>query len=388
LVSDFLVAVGIVIVILLASSPYTAVILLSIFAFLFTYSKMMAPKLDQFGRKRQQFEGQRINVLSTIFSNLDEIFVSRSTQSVREQFRDKIDKLTANDKNILFFTLIPRPVVEFAGILSVMLLSLAVIIENEFRIDLILMELSILLLGFLRILPPISRILNSLQRIKISSAAYEILHKSNQINTARSNPVAIFDRKTKIEYRRKSDVLFRNLDLSKSLMIGIKGKSGAGKSSFVRTMLGLPTWPLFDIKAATQIEPEQTRYTFLSSNTAVLQGNIRENLCFYFPGEEEINLKISLTNSGLIPPNFKTEQLDVFFERDVATLSQGETQRLKISMMLLGRPDIMVLDEALNSLDSKSEIDVLKRIRKLNIKIIYISHSNNADHLMDQKIRI
>ncbi|MDM7982138.1 MAG: ATP-binding cassette domain-containing protein, partial [Rhizobium sp.] len=63
-------------------------------------------------------------------------------------------------------------------------------------------------------------------------------------------------------------------------------------------------------------------------------------------------------------------------ERDLASLSGGEMQRLALARILLQRPDIAILDEATSALDQAAETELLARIREHlpDMILILISH--------------
>ena len=67
-------------------------------------------------------------------------------------------------------------------------------------------------------------------------------------------------------------------------------------------------------------------------------------------------------------------------------ISGGEKQRIGLARALIRNPEILVLDESTNSMDSKTEIYVLKNIiKKLkNQTIIFVSHNKNLMNLFNK----
>ena len=66
-------------------------------------------------------------------------------------------------------------------------------------------------------------------------------------------------------------------------------------------------------------------------------------------------------------------------------LSGGERQRIIITRSLIRKPSILILDEAINQLDSKSKVPILDVLSKLKGKmtIFIISHSDDAIEIAD-----
>ena len=63
------------------------------------------------------------------------------------------------------------------------------------------------------------------------------------------------------------------------------------------------------------------------------------------------------------------------------SISGGQKQRLNIARMIYKNPDFVILDEATNSIDAKSEINIIKNIKKWAYKnkktVILITHNPN-----------
>ena len=64
------------------------------------------------------------------------------------------------------------------------------------------------------------------------------------------------------------------------------------------------------------------------------------------------------------------------FNISAPELSGGQRQRLSIARSIFKKPKILFIDEGFNALDKKSEIEILRKIKKYlkNITIVYVSH--------------
>jgi len=69
-------------------------------------------------------------------------------------------------------------------------------------------------------------------------------------------------------------------------------------------------------------------------------------------------------------------ELDSIADKQVATLSGGQIQRMLIARALAGEPDILILDEPTTNIDMKAEEDIFALLKKYNehMTIIVVSH--------------
>jgi ATP-binding cassette subfamily B protein AbcA/BmrA len=106
---------------------------------------------------------------------------------------------------------------------------------------------------------------------------------------------------------------------------------------------------------------------YVSQESPLISGTIRENICYGLQGKvskEELHhaAKLAYAHQFILqfPNGYETE----VGERGIK-LSGGQRQRIGIARALLRNPQILMLDEATSSLDSKSEIYVQKALKNL-----------------------
>ena len=69
-------------------------------------------------------------------------------------------------------------------------------------------------------------------------------------------------------------------------------------------------------------------------------------------------------------------------------ISGGEVQRIGIARALVNNPEIIILDEATNALDTFTEAKILKEINSLRKTVIFVSHRITALRYCDKIYRI
>jgi len=162
-------------------------------------------------------------------------------------------------------------------------------------------------------------------------------------------------------------------------LVGVVGPSGSGKSTLLRCLNRLvePTAGRvrFDGRDFRSLDPrELRRRAALVMQTPVLfEGSVRDNLLVRPPGASgdfsPARLASALVDVGLDP-----ELLD----RDAATLSGGEKQRVTIARALLGNPQALLLDEPTSALDPPNVALVAETVSRLReryqLTIVAVTH--------------
>jgi len=217
------------------------------------------------------------------------------------------------------------------------------------------------------------------------------------------SPVSI-QRADRIDYQK---VTFRypsskndNLDqvdvrLLQGQTLGIVGKTGSGKTTFIKQLLR--QYPLGDgdvtISGVSLEEQtlDQVRdwIGYVPQDHILFSRSVKENILFGSKDasdeelEEAIDLAAFRKDLSLLPEGLST----LVGEKGVA-LSGGQKQRISIARALIKNPEILILDDSLSAVDAKTEKRIIDNIRKVrNDKTTIItthrmSAVQHADHII------
>ena len=174
-----------------------------------------------------------------------------------------------------------------------------------------------------------------------------------------------------------------SLSVIEGKTLGILGKTGSGKTTLVSLLLRL--YPVergkifIDNQDISDYSLEQLRECigFVPQDHFLFSTTIRENIQFFRDGytEEEVALAAQLSgvydNIQDFPEGFNT----MVGERGV-TLSGGQKQRISIARAIIKNPSILILDDSLSAVDTKTEEEILSNIEDLlaTRRGILISH--------------
>lgn len=155
--------------------------------------------------------------------------------------------------------------------------------------------------------------------------------------------------------------------------IAFVGPSGSGKTTLMKLLVGLyrPQQGkiLYNNLDETRIDFEDLRKQigFVTQDTQLFSGTIRENLLFVNPTATDADLQDVLQKASCENLLARAEKgLDTTIGEGGLKLSGGEKQRISIARALLRRPKLLIFDEATSALDSLTEEDITQTIRDVS----------------------
>ena len=129
--------------------------------------------------------------------------------------------------------------------------------------------------------------------------------------------------------------------------------------------------------------------SYVPQNLFLLNDSVKNNIAFATPPEyindEQIWNVLKLSSAD----NFVKKldgQLDFEIKNNGQNLSGGQAQRIAIARSLYHNPDIIIMDEATNSLDNLTEQSFINDLSKLKgkVTIIFISHKITSLNFCDK----
>jgi ATP-binding cassette subfamily B protein len=155
--------------------------------------------------------------------------------------------------------------------------------------------------------------------------------------------------------------------------IAFVGPSGSGKTTLVKLLVGLyqPNEGSIlynDVRGGDiNLDDLRARIGFVTQDTQLFAGTIRENLLFVRPDATDEDCLSVLKKAACQSLLARADKgLDTVIGEGGVKVSGGEKQRLSIARALLRQPDILVFDEATSSLDSITEEEVTETIRDVS----------------------
>jgi ATP-binding cassette subfamily B protein len=160
-----------------------------------------------------------------------------------------------------------------------------------------------------------------------------------------------------------------NLSIEAGQTVSVVGRVGSGKTSLLQAiprLLNIPRGTLFiDGKDVHEIPLKTLRRSigFATQESIIFSDTIRNNVLFGRDGVSEGALEAALIAAQIHDEiQVLKEGVDTFVGERGITLSGGQRQRLTIARALLSDPPILILDDALSMVDTRTEERILNQV--------------------------
>jgi len=373
--------------------------------------------LKKWAQSRIFYENLKIKNILESFQGIREIKIFQAQNNILNLFNYNNSAASSNTRKERTLAEIPKIFFEVL-ILFIFILIFFFLIKFGYSSSEIVLLLSVYFFSAIRIMPCMNRIINSSQNIKFCLPSMDIIYKECQkLNKSESDRNSDssklnFNNEIKLDnvsfqYPKNDFFILKNINLKikKNSITGIFGKSGNGKTTLVNIITGLlnPSSGFIYCDSADISQKKsswQKLLSYVPQNVYLYDDTIENNIKFkIFEEKKEFNKS-----------NFTEMQQDVFLKKAIdlaglstfidslenglqsttgelsAKISGGQKQRIGIARAIYKNTEILILDEATNSLDSKAEDEILNQLYnfKNKLTIIIISHNKDNFRICDQ----
>ena len=375
---------------------FIAIFVISICFIIFYF--IFKKKIHDFSELRLSSNLERFKIIKDCFQLIREVKFLKIEDFFIKKFKKPGINYSNSQAVTLILATIPRYLIEIILILLISFFLIYNYIFNNLNINDILPTLALFGFAAYKLLPSLHQLYFNLSRIKYTSESLNELE-----NTIKSLNKKTFKNKQQTltcdNFLKVNSLTFKykgteklildkvNFKINKGEIIGIKGSSGSGKTTLLNIILGLikPTHGniYFDGHKLENFENNNLRKIigYIPQDFYLLDATIRENITIGIEDKliNEKKLKKALIRSRLqeiIDDRGKRFKIGENGKR----LSGGQKQRLSLARSIYFNPNLIIFDEATNSLDKKTESQILNDIISFNEKpaIIIVSHQEEV----------
>ena len=381
----------------------TLIIFLFILMLSFLYLFIVRKKLIFIGKKRALLEKINIQNIVESLSGIKEIKILSLEKFFIERFSINLKDYTEVQRKFAILHGLPRQIID---VIAVTIFIFFIFISNKLLYEMseILILIGVYSAAALKLIPIFSRIIISLQQYSFNSPSVDIIYEELFVKNKNTNfhellsnnnfnelkEIKDFNeikfQNVSFKYENNSQIILENVNFSikGNSRIGIFGPSGSGKSTLADLLVGLlkPSSGeiLIDDLSLTRINLKSFRsiVSYCQQIPYLLDGTIKQNIILDKDFNENNFIK-SLTLSS-VDAFLKTKigNADTFVGERGIMLSGGQKQRVSIARAAYNQPKIIILDEATNALDKKTQNSILEAIKNRIQACIFISHDEEV----------
>ncbi len=407
ILSDFIILAGILILLVLVEPQITIITFIFVFLISILYKFFTKKYVYKLGSNRQKKAGELNKLLIEVFGLIKDIKFLNKEAFFLNKFSSLMKDYSNSIKYSYVVSQLPRQIIEILILVSISFLTYYLLIINETKSDAIV-TIGFFLIAAYRIAPSINSIISHFSLFDFSRSSLElILGEIDNIKFEKKLELKNFKPlkfNSEISYENityfyeKDKTILDNISfkIKKNEVIGIKGDSGSGKTTLINLVAGLikPKQGKISIdKSEVDYIDSDYQYSvgIVHQDIFLIDDSIKNNIAI---GEENIdqerlNSAIKKSNLDYFINNL-TEGVETKTGEKGVKISGGQKQRIGIARMLYFDADVLILDEATNSLDAETENNILKTIRNFreNKSIIIISHNADIFNYCDKVYKI
>lgn len=400
--SAVIIMLGILITIFIINPVITISLFWGILAIYFMWMMRISQRL--------KVNSQIISVESTFvlkslregLGSIRDVLLSGAQEFYVKRYADSNYRLHRAQAANLFLSSSPRYVIETSGMMVLGLFGYVIIsVNDEAQIESFIPALGAITLGIQKLLPFAQQIYGGIASMKGSEASLsdalvllkqplpEYLNLKNRNSIVLTKSIELENIRFKYPSSDREVLKGVSLIIQKGEKIGLIGETGSGKSSLSDILMGFlePNKGLIKVDGiainAENSYEWQAEIAHVPQSIFFSDATVLENITMSEPRDsidrERLNdvLRISQLNEVInsLPDGINT----VIGERGVR-LSGGQRQRIGIARALYKRAQLLIMDEATNALDSKTELKVIQSIFKSNpdMTIVMVTHRESA----------
>ena len=391
---------------LLSVEPIITISMILIFIFFGSlYFFLVKQKLLEYGYIRQKTYADQLKLYKEIFSNIKFFLIHKKTKKVIDEISVNLNKIKDFNVKYIFISAFPKLLFEYIIIIIFCLLIISFIYSEFLLIENLVPSLALFSAAAFRMLPSSNKILLSLQKIKYSKSAIELIYEEikNDYNEklAEKTDLSFNFKKLSLKnlsfkYESANKFLFKDisLDISKGKIYGITGLTGSGKTTLADIIMCLNNKVDGKILLNDSLNLNEYKNSwqkligYVPQNIYLLDDTIKNNIAF---GEfsNDIDEATLLKSIKLAKLEKLINNLEKGYDTNIgengSKLSGGQIQRVGIARALYANPQVLILDEITSSLDVNTEEEIIDVIKNLKGEktIILITHRLNMLKICD-----
>lgn len=371
---------------------------ITLFTFFSCYMLLTKTTVSQISIDRRVYNTRAILLINKIWNLFPELKVKNKILIGLKSFiyNENIYEDVNNKKTLL--NVAPKLILETLlvfAICNLLLFSFFFEIENSFSTIILYTVVS------LKLFPTSSLLFSEIQKLKLNKKSYEVIKKliynsKKDISLDYKyfkNVSSIELQNFSYEYEKLKIFNNTNFSIKKGEKVCIIGENGSGKSTLFKILTGITNPSNGSLSVNNTNIELSSRWSgnigYVPQKPYFFKGSILENINLF---EKKQNSK-KITNLAKffnLQYHLKKNALSLKSEvqENAANFSGGQSKRIAFIRSLIKKPDILILDEALDSIDEKDQTSIIRKLTNMKIAIVLITHNAHLEKYFQKIYKI
>ena len=375
-----------------------------IFIFLyFVFFKSFKERMSNLGKMETVITEKKFSVLQNGIGGVREVKLYNKFNFFKDNYYELYNNLVNIEVKRNIIGKFPKYFFEIFTISSALLLILYFNKNLNYDFQEIIVNISFFIICAYKIIPAFQQIYYHLFNMKNHIPALESLSEDlinlrtikNSGNHLVNNNQEIFNNlevsNLNFGYQKNFSIIENlNFKINKGERIAITGPSGSGKSTLIHLLLGLVEANsgqiLINGKVLNKknLRSWQNKLGFVPQSIFLTNDSVKENVAFGVKKNSIENTKIDkILKTTILKEKINSlpDKAETIIGERGLKFSGGQQQRLGLARALYNNPEVIILDEATNSLDLVTENEILNSLLNLGNKITIIMIAHRLDIL-------
>jgi len=342
----------------------------------------------------------RNRILNESLRNLDEIQVFGNQKYFLKLFSKANNLVVSGEQKYEVNTALAPISIELSAI-CIFSIIFGIQIAGGVSTPTLLATVGVLLIGALRIIPSLGRIVSELQKQGYGLEAkfaiqrdMDELGEGIQVNSDKVSFINEFqDLESVVIDLKEIDYLYSsrtvptfsklNLTIDGKKLFGIRGTSGSGKSTLLRLILGIysptsGTVCVNGVEVGNDLVSWRSQIGYVPQSIFFLDGTVRENIVFGGKEIENRHMFETLEKVGLMDfIDSLPDGIETNVGENGEAFSGGQRQRLGIARALYRKPSVLIMDEPTSALDTVATTELVETLKNLSGSVLVLAASHD-----------
>lgn len=381
MVTSVITLIGVIIMMLKLSIFLTLILLLTL-PLSVVFVKIIVGKSQKFFKGQQESLGEVNAHIEEMYAGYTVVKAFNQERASLEKFDELNHKLYDFGWKAQFISGLIMPFMGFIGNIGYVLIAVVggvLVMKESLKIG----DIQAFIQYARQFNQPLTQVANISNIIQSTIASaervFEVLDEEDEVDTGTKEVVQMHKGGAQVSFKHVSFgygaenmITDLNLDVQPGQMVAIVGPTGAGKTTLVNLMMRF-----YDLRAGeiaingVDIKELQRKnlydlFGMVVQDTWLFEGTIGDNIRYSRPDatDEEMVAASKAVRADYfirtLPEGYNTQ-----INASVSNLSEGQKQLLTIARAILSDPQILILDEATSSVDTRTEVQIQKAMRVL-----------------------